>query len=89
MRRDPAEARRGRGHPKEIAGRPAPPRASSIYTTWGNITGLAGISVPAGQSATGHPVGLQLLGAIGSEELLLDVAQTIESRRPWPMLAPI
>jgi aspartyl-tRNA(Asn)/glutamyl-tRNA(Gln) amidotransferase subunit A len=76
-------------YPKEIARRPAPPRASSIYTTWGNIAGLAGISVPAGQSAAGYPIGLQLLGAIGSEELLLDVAEALESRRPWPTLATI
>jgi aspartyl-tRNA(Asn)/glutamyl-tRNA(Gln) amidotransferase subunit A len=76
-------------YPKEIAGRPATPRASSIYTTWGNIAGLAGISVPAGQSAAGHPIGLQLLGAIGFEELLLDVAEALESRRPWPTLASI
>ena len=26
---------------------------------------------------------------IGAEELLLDVAQSIEDRRPWPLLAPI
>jgi aspartyl-tRNA(Asn)/glutamyl-tRNA(Gln) amidotransferase subunit A len=75
--------------PKQIAGQPAQPRASSIYTTWGNIAGLAGISMPAGQSVAGHPIGLQLLGAIGAEELLLDVAEALESRRPWPRLAPI
>jgi aspartyl-tRNA(Asn)/glutamyl-tRNA(Gln) amidotransferase subunit A len=74
---------------KEIAGRPASPRASAIYTTWGNLAGLAGISVPSGGSAKNHPIGLQLLGAIGSEELLLDVAASIESHRPWPRLAPI
>jgi Asp-tRNA(Asn)/Glu-tRNA(Gln) amidotransferase A subunit family amidase len=74
---------------KEIDSRQAPSRASSVYTTWGNIAGLAGISLPAGQSSAGQPIGIQLLGRIGSEELLLDVAQSIENRRPWPTLAPI
>jgi aspartyl-tRNA(Asn)/glutamyl-tRNA(Gln) amidotransferase subunit A len=74
---------------KEISGQQAQSRASSIYTTWGNIAGLAGITLPAGQSSAGHPIGVQLLGWIGSEELLLDVAQSIEERRPWPTLAPI
>jgi hypothetical protein len=73
--------------PNKIAGEPAAPRASAIYTTV-NLAGLAAISLPAGRSPEGYPLGIQLVGAVGSEELLLDVAQAFESIHPWATLAP-
>jgi aspartyl-tRNA(Asn)/glutamyl-tRNA(Gln) amidotransferase subunit A len=73
--------------PKTIAGRAASPRASSIYSTFANLAGLAGISVPAGMSSAGHPIGVQLVGPVGAEDLLLDLAEQFERARPWPLLA--
>jgi aspartyl-tRNA(Asn)/glutamyl-tRNA(Gln) amidotransferase subunit A len=75
--------------PKMIAGRAASPRASSIYTTFANLAGLAGINAPAGMSSAGHPIGVQLVGPMGSEELLLDLAGQLERKNPWPALAPL
>lgn len=44
----------------------------------GNLTGVPGISVPVGLSSDGLPMGLQLLGAWGTDELLLDAAEALE-----------
>ena len=74
--------------PKSIAGREAAPRASAIYTTFVNLAGLAGLSIPAGCFANGHPIGIQLVGPLGSEELMLDLATRWEELRPWRLLAP-
>jgi Asp-tRNA(Asn)/Glu-tRNA(Gln) amidotransferase A subunit family amidase len=35
------------------------------------------------------PIGFQLVGAIGSDETLLDVAADYERMRPWARLAPL
>jgi aspartyl-tRNA(Asn)/glutamyl-tRNA(Gln) amidotransferase subunit A len=45
--------------------------------TLANLTGVPGISVPAGEAA-GLPVGLQLLAPWGEEARLLDAAEHVE-----------
>jgi aspartyl-tRNA(Asn)/glutamyl-tRNA(Gln) amidotransferase subunit A len=42
-----------------------------------NLTGVPGISIPVGL-VEGMPVGLQLLGAWGSDAMLLDAAEELE-----------
>jgi Asp-tRNA(Asn)/Glu-tRNA(Gln) amidotransferase A subunit family amidase len=42
-----------------------------------NLTGIPGVSVPVGLDG-GLPIGLQLLGAWGSDALLLDAAEALE-----------
>jgi Asp-tRNA(Asn)/Glu-tRNA(Gln) amidotransferase A subunit family amidase len=44
----------------------------------GNLTGVPGISVPAGIHSSGLPIGLQLLGPWGAEARLLDAAKHVE-----------
>ena len=44
-----------------------------------NVTGWPGISVPAGLTATGLPIGAQLLAAEGQEGLLLAVAAQLDA----------
>ena len=53
-----------------------------------NIAGLPAVSVPAGLSSGGLPVGMQVVGMRHSDALLLDVAARFERLRPWPLLAP-
>jgi len=50
-----------------------------------NLTGAPAISVPVGLSAEGLPIALQLQGAWGGDELLLDAAEALEraNGRRW------
>ena len=47
-----------------------------------NLAGLPAISVPCGRTAEGLPVGLQLIGAVMDDALLLRIAQAFELARP-------
>jgi amidase len=48
-----------------------------------NLTGQPAISLPLHWTADGHPVGMQLVAAMGREDLLLQVATQLESALPW------
>ncbi|MEB4613982.1 amidase [Leucobacter sp. M11] len=50
--------------------------------------GIPGISVPAGFTPEGLPVGLQLLSARGSDQRLLSIAQSFESVTRFADLSP-
>jgi aspartyl-tRNA(Asn)/glutamyl-tRNA(Gln) amidotransferase subunit A len=51
---------------------------NDIFTVTVNMAGLPGISVPAGTSAEGLPLGLQLIGRPFDEETLFALGQCIE-----------
>ena len=53
-----------------------------ICTIPANLAGIPGISVPAGFTKEGLPVGVQLLGPALHEEVLLKAAYTFEQARP-------
>jgi amidase len=54
-----------------------------------NLVGFPAASVPAGASADGLPIGVQLAAAPGGEALLLSLARQLETLRPWPRHAPL
>ena len=58
------------------------------FTPLMNLAGMPAISVPAGLSSEGLPIGVQLAGPRGSEALLLSVARQLETVQPWPRHAP-
>jgi len=53
------------------------------YTYPFNLTGHPALTVPAGRTRAGLPVGLQLAGRWHEDHLLLALAQRLESERPW------
>ncbi len=62
----------------EKIGDPLAMYLEDIFTVTVNMAGLPGMSVPAGLSSQGTPLGLQLIGKPFDEETLLRAAQTIE-----------
>jgi aspartyl-tRNA(Asn)/glutamyl-tRNA(Gln) amidotransferase subunit A len=61
---------------------------NDIFTVTVNMAGLPGIAVPAGLSAEGLPLGLQLIGRAFDEETLFSVADVIEQSAPKLPPAP-
>ncbi|WP_199432399.1 amidase [Qaidamihabitans albus] len=53
-----------------------------------NMTQQPSISVPAGFTSAGLPVGLQIVGPRHSDDLVLAVAKLVEEVRPWPTDRP-
>ena len=73
------------------AGHDLPP--GSEFTDWPqwtpftypfNLTQQPAASVPAGVTADGRPVGLQVVGPRHSDDLVLAVSRLLEAARPWP-----
>jgi aspartyl-tRNA(Asn)/glutamyl-tRNA(Gln) amidotransferase subunit A len=62
----------------EKSGDPIAMYLEDIFTVTVNMAGLPGISVPAGLSAEGTPMGLQLIGKPFDEPTLFRAAQVIE-----------
>ncbi|MET9801026.1 amidase [Streptomyces sp. NPDC006368] len=62
--------------------------AACPYAWPWNVLGWPGVNVPAGFTADGLPVGAQLLGPAGSEELLISLAAQLEDDRKWHLVTP-
>lgn len=58
--------------------------AGWILTPPWNLARVPALSVPAGMSAEGLPIGVQLVGPRGSERRLLGLAAQLEALQPWP-----
>jgi amidase len=53
------------------------------FTGFWNLTGQPACAVPAGLSAAGLPVAVQLVGRPNDEATLLSLAAQLEAERPW------
>lgn len=68
--------------PDTIDGHSVGPRAHAVYTGWVNAAGLPAVAFPA--TATAMPIGMQLIGPMGSEKMLANVAATCTDAFSWP-----
>jgi aspartyl-tRNA(Asn)/glutamyl-tRNA(Gln) amidotransferase subunit A len=67
----------------EMVGDPLSMYLSDVFTLCINMAGVPGLSVPCGRTATGLPIGLQLLGGYFQEETLLRVGYHYEQAGPY------
>jgi amidase len=58
------------------------------FTAQFNMTGQPAISLPLGRTASGLPIGVQLVAAYGREDLLIRVASQLEAAAPWKGFTP-
>jgi Asp-tRNA(Asn)/Glu-tRNA(Gln) amidotransferase A subunit family amidase len=66
------------------AGDPHNYRDTMRFCQWLNLAGFPGLSLPMGHSPEGLPINIQLIARPHEEELLLAIAESLESARgPW------
>lgn len=70
-------------YPTLIDGVEVGPRGHAVYTGWVNAAGLPGLALPASPSEEGLPIGIQLIGPYGHDDLLLDLGAAYEAQAPW------
>ncbi len=73
--------------PREVAGREVTHLGWTLCYPF-NYSGQPAVSVPAGFTASGLPVGLQIVGRRGEDALVLRAAATFEALRPWASRRP-
>lgn len=61
---------------------------ADIYTISANLAGVPGMSIPAGLSKDGLPIGLQLMGPVFSEDVLLRAGRMYEKASGVSRLRP-
>jgi aspartyl-tRNA(Asn)/glutamyl-tRNA(Gln) amidotransferase subunit A len=77
-----------RGEPAEIDGRPVGPGGWVAFSALANLTGQPTISVPAGFTTHGMPVGLQIAGRHLADAAVLSAAAAFEVVQPWAARRP-
>jgi aspartyl-tRNA(Asn)/glutamyl-tRNA(Gln) amidotransferase subunit A len=73
----------------ELAEDPLAMYLEDLYTLSANLAGLPAISVPAGFSSSGLPIGVQLLGPPLEEHRLLRAARMFERATDWHTRRPM
>ncbi len=74
--------------PTEIAGQRCHAGSAALLTMLANVANLPSITVPAGLTADGLPIGLMITTARHREDQCLRLAHLFEQAAPWPLHAP-
>ncbi len=72
----------------EIDGEKVEPAMTVPFTMLANLCWNPAVSIPAGLTRSGLPVGLQVTTRRHTDELALRLARILEERSPWPQTAP-
>ncbi len=73
--------------PASIDGRPVHPAMAVPFTMLANLCWNPAISIPAGQTRDGMPVGLQIMTRRHADDVALRLARISEQNFPWPRTA--
>jgi len=79
----------GAGVPREIAGQEVSRLGWMPFTYPFNLTGQPAVSVPAGWTEDGVPVGLQIVGRRHADRTVLAAAAAFEAACPWRDRRPV
>ena len=74
--------------PTEIGGQRCHAGSAALLTMLANVANLPSITVPAGLTADGLPVGLMITTARHRDDQCLRLARIFEQAVPWPLHAP-
>ena len=74
--------------PTEIGGKRCHAGTAALLTMFANVANLPAITVPAGLTEDGLPVGLMITAARHREDICLRLARIFEQTAPWPLHAP-
>jgi aspartyl-tRNA(Asn)/glutamyl-tRNA(Gln) amidotransferase subunit A len=74
--------------PRHVGEIEVSPFNGGALTIPGSLSGYPAVSIPAGLSASGLPIGLQAYARRHEDALLLDLALAMERAHPWPLVAP-
>jgi aspartyl-tRNA(Asn)/glutamyl-tRNA(Gln) amidotransferase subunit A len=69
--------------PDVIDGQTVGRRGHAVYTGWVNVCGHPAINLPAAHSKSGLPIGFQLIGDFGADQMLFEIASQFEEVSPW------
>ena len=72
----------------ELINNPIASYLADIYTYSQNPVGVPGLSIPCGFTSNGLPVGMQLVGKMFSEGLLLHVGRQYQTSTDWHTKKP-
>jgi Asp-tRNA(Asn)/Glu-tRNA(Gln) amidotransferase A subunit family amidase len=75
-------------NPNEIEGRDASETGAEPFSGLASLSWAPAISLPAGLTGEGLPVGVQIMAKRHRDHILLRLGRILEQARPWPRLAP-
>lgn len=73
----------------ELVNDPIKNMMADLYTVTVSIVGLPSLSLPCGFSATGLPIGMQLVGSMFTEDTLLAFGSAYQSQTGWHTMQPL
>ncbi|HXR69124.1 MAG TPA: amidase, partial [Dermatophilaceae bacterium] len=74
-------------YPTELEGRDIAAQTIEPFTQLSTLGWLPSITVPAGFSNDGLPVGLQIVAALHRDDVVLRLARILEQAHPWRLTA--